>query len=120
MKKWAKNHLNWAFILGMTAPYCLSSVIVFGAIVITGAISDIPIKTLQDIWSATMGLLGIVNWVGAFLLGSWILKEKGRDTRYVIWLVFAIVGVVVILALKNEPKVIKDAWATSAPINHET
>jgi len=95
---WFRRHLNWTFVFGYLAAYviCLLASFFIGFL--------FP----YDSWEALEGLYYLVaipsTLVWTLLVGSWVLKNKGRSLWNLLWLFFPWIGIFIFLFLENENK----------------
>ncbi len=91
---WFKKHLNWTYVIfGSLLPFIFVILLrLFAGVSITTSSPITPIIIL--------GLSAIVATNVGF--GAWLLSEKGRNPWWILILFTGIIGVIVLLSLKNK------------------
>jgi hypothetical protein len=93
---WFKKHLNWTFIIfGLIPPILfIIPLVIYSVLIGIYAPQQPPIPLTLLVWMA-----GIATYMGG---GAWLLSEKGRSPWWVLLLILNIIGIFVLLLLKNE------------------
>ena len=92
---WFKKHLNWTFVSGLTVSWIVGCLPLLIYIILQP-------DTTNEIISNILGYLVLVVVISVrFILGSWVLNNKGRNLWWLLILLIPF-GEITILMLKNE------------------
>ena len=96
---WFSRHLNWSFVLGLLVANIVAGIVGFLTFFLLFLL--FPYGSWETLEVPVRVVVTLLCLVWTFLVGSWVLKHKGRSQWNLLWLLLPWIGLIVFLFLEN-------------------